>query len=272
MKTTDNRTATIVSWSRCKLSLTQSLEDIKAKYLSAHPFPHLVFENLFDREVLDGLLDELPSMSKDKWVHMELNELVKSNLRSAVDLGDAAFQFTSVLHSAGFLYLLSEMTGIKGLLPDPYLSGAAYHVYPKGGKFDVHADRNTDYATGLTRRIGLLIYLNKGWKSGDGGELELWNKEATQCEKSIEPIFNRTVLFEIGDLNFHGVRPVNSETGFIRKSFAVYFHTVGQGIEAHNSIYAPQLYQPKGSRLKRIAKNWLPPVLVRALTGRGAKY
>jgi len=57
----------------------------------------------------------------------------------------------------------------------------------------------------------------------------------------VEPLFNRTILFEVADQIFHGVRPVKREE-MERNSFAIYFHTVGlpngKTATPHNSIYA----------------------------------
>ncbi len=264
MFTRTNRTEKVLSFVRCDLSIDKSVDELLHEYQHAAPFPHLVLDDLFPYETLNPVLDELPSPSSEKWVHEHTDHLVKSNLRSAADLGDQTFQFASILHSAGFLYFLSEITGVKALLPDPYLTGAGYHVVPEGGKFDVHADRNTDHNSGLERRVVMLIYLNRSWAPEYGGQLELWNQQGTKCEKVIEPLFNRTVIFEIGDKNFHGVRPVIG-AGVARRSFAVYFHTVGKRLVMHNSIYAPTIYQNKGSLLRRIGRETLPPFLSRAL-------
>jgi hypothetical protein len=250
---------------RYKLSPSKSVEELFEDYKKAQPYPHQIFDNLFPSEMLDALLDELPPLASDKWVHERHDRLVKSNLRSAADLEERSYQFASFLHSAAFLYFLREITGVKALLGDPYLTGAGYHVVPQGGKFDVHADRNTDHNSGLERRLAMLIYLNKGWKPEYGGELELWNQEGTKCEKVVEPIFNRTVIFEIGDKNFHGVRPVVGGHGFARRSFACYFHTVGKNLVFHNSIYAPTIYQDKTPLLKRVVREALPPFIFRNL-------
>ena len=262
-----DRTAAVLSSLRCNLFLTKSLEELLDSYRTAHPFPYLVLDDLFPSERLDALLTELPPPSSPKWVNERHNRMIKSNLRSAVDLSDEAFRFASTLHSASFLYFLSEITGIEALLPDPYLSGAGYHVIPPGGKFDVHADRNTDHFSGLERRLAMLIYLNKAWDPQFGGQLELWNQDGSQREKVIEPVFNRTVIFEIGDKNFHAVQPVTERSGRKRISFAVYYHTVGKKIAFHSTLFAPEIYQGKGQRVRGAIREVLPPILFRALKG-----
>jgi hypothetical protein len=259
--TTIDRTPEVLSFLRCKLSLSRSLEDLLDDYKHAHPFPHFVLDNLFPSVILDSILEELPPASSEKWVNHRNQLVIKSNLRSAVDLEEHGYEFVSILHSAAFLYFLTEITGIKGLLPDPYLGGAGYHVVYEGGKFEVHADRNTDYHSGLHRRLAMLVYLNKAWQPEFGGQLELWNQDGTRCEKVIDPIFNRTVIFEIDDHNFHAVRPVASGSGAARKAFAVYFHTADRGIVPHGSVYTPSMFQERDGLIHRAARATLPPLI-----------
>jgi hypothetical protein len=247
--------------------LPKPAENLHVQYLAGRPFPHLILDGLFSEEAMEDLLHEIPSLRDDRWVHHEEKRLTKSNLRSAVDLGEIGYQHLSFLHSAAFLYLLAELTGIWHMVPDPYLSGGGYHVVPTGGRFDVHADRNVDHNTGLTRRLAMITYLNRNWRPEYGGQLELWSKDASRCEVVVEPLFNRTILFEVGDKNFHGVRPVERE-GMERKSFAIYFHTVGlpdgKTASPHNSIYAPTFYR-KRPEIKHILRDCIPPILLRVV-------
>jgi 2OG-Fe(II) oxygenase superfamily len=247
-----------------KITLPASTAELAIKYKDARPFPYLVIDNMFPDAMLDGLIADIPPMTDEKWVHERRERLTKSNLRSAVELGEAGYQFTAFLNSAKFLYLITELTGIWALLPDPYMGGAGYHMVPSGGKFDVHADRNVDQVTGLKRRLAMLVYLNKNWKTEYGGQLELWDTTGSKCEKVVEPIFNRTVIFEVTDVNFHGVRPVVAEDR-VRMSFAAYYHTVPEAhLIPHNSIYSPNFYSRRDPLFKRVVKDVMPPVLYRA--------
>jgi hypothetical protein len=252
-----------------ELQLEERPSFLATVYRTAKPFPHLILHNLFPAERLDGLVREIASLPEEEWVIHDEEHISKANLRSAVDLGENGKRHVSLLHSAEFLYLISEITGIWGLLPDPYLAGSGYHVFSSGGRFDLHADRNFDHNTGLTRRIAMITYLNRDWRNEYGGQLELWATDASHCEQVVEPDFNTTILFEVGEHNFHGVRPVQPPTGVFRRSFATYFHTVGnaEGITAtpHNSIYAPSIYQ-HGHIFRRLALDYvIPPGIVRSL-------
>lgn len=249
-----------------KIHLQDSLENLASKFRSAKPFPHVVIDNMFPDDVLDRLVDEMPPLTQKKWVESHDEHLTKFNLRSAVELGETGYQFAAFMHSAAFLYFLSEVTGVWQLLPDPYLQGSGYHILPRGAKFDIHADRNTAYETGLTRRLSLITYLNKSWKHEYGGQLELWNVDGSRCEAVIEPLFNRTIIFEIADQNFHGVpSPVACPPGGKRNSWVVYYHTASNAKQVlpHTSIYSPSLYQKRGTTLMQLVRDITPPLVVR---------
>jgi hypothetical protein len=252
-----------------KIELPQDLAALKLTYENAKPFKHLVIDNMLPNRMIEELVDEMPALNSGNWVAHDDEHLIKYNMRSVVQLGDHGTQLTAFLHSARFLYFLSELTGIWELLPDPYLQGSGFHLLPKGGKFDVHVDRNTAYETGLIRRLAMIIYLNKDWKTEYGGQLQLWNADATKCEASIEPLFNRTVLFEITDRNYHGINGIYCPTGRSRNSFALYYHTaasnMGKEIAPHTSIYAPGSGNEGKFSLRSIVRDITPPILWRGL-------
>lgn len=96
-------------------------------------------------------------MSGKQWRVVETGSLERMRrMRSGVELGAAGAQLVSLVHSAAFLYLLSEITGIWQLLPDPYLQGAGYADMKRGDFFKVHSGRNIAYDTGLTRRLAMI--------------------------------------------------------------------------------------------------------------------
>lgn len=70
-----------------------------------------------------------------------------------------------------------------------------------GGAFPFHYDNP---GRPNKRKITILVYLNKNWKKGDGGELVL--KPFLEKDVIIEPIFGRMVIFR-SDLLLHRVLP-----------------------------------------------------------------
>ena len=261
----------LASYLRDQVRLPADTEVLGEQYRTAAPFPYLTIDNVFPDDLLQSVFDEASNSQKKDWIYHDTEKLNKIGTKSALGIGDAAFELLSYLHSANFLYLLSEITGIWNLVPDPYLHGAGHSIIPPGGVFDVHADRNFDPLTGLRRRIALIIYLNKGWKHELGGQLELWNEDATQCEVTVEPEFNRTILLEIEDKNYHGIPKVKESGGRSRHSFMVYYNTIGAAADkdhgVHGSIYAPRCYDHE-SRARKVARNVMPPILFNFLRRR----
>lgn len=84
------------------------------------------------------------------------------------------------------------------------LSGYEFHLafYPAGTFYKKHVDRFKDRSN---RMISVIVYLNEGWKKGDGGELKVFTGMG---ERLIEPIANRCVLFKSADLE-HEVLETN---------------------------------------------------------------
>jgi Rps23 Pro-64 3,4-dihydroxylase Tpa1-like proline 4-hydroxylase len=266
---TDEIPAELAAYLSRQLQLPADLATLRTKYQSARPFSHLVIDDLFPARLLDRVRDEVPRLKAEQLLNVENEGREKIvRMRSAMELEAAGNELTALLHSAGFLYLLSEITGIWQLLPDPYLQGGGHALMHRDGYFKVHSDRNVAYETGLTRRLAMIIFLNRDWPGSYGGQLELWNADATRCEASIEPVFNKTVIFEVAYPNFHGVpKPLACPPDRIRQSFLVYYHTAGgpQQASPHSTLFAPGFYRKKNSRFRDVAGQLVPPILARAL-------
>lgn len=84
------------------------------------------------------------------------------------------------------------------------LSGSEFHIakYPAGSYYHRHLDQ---FHERTNRQITVLIYLNQGWKKGDGGELVIYKDDQ---EIVIEPIAKRLLLFK-SDVIEHEVLTTN---------------------------------------------------------------
>jgi hypothetical protein len=264
-------TAEISKLFKDRLQLPRPIPELQDSYRSATPFPHVVLDNLFAPQILDPIIAEMSSLRDEEWKVVETRSRERiRRMRPGTLLGSAAAQLLSLAHSAPFLYLLSEITGVWQLLPDPYLQGAGYAAMKRGDYFKIHSDRNVAYDTGLTRRLVMIVFLNKEWNRSYHGELELWNHEATRCDVAVEPLYNRTILFQVAEPNYHGVpAPLDCPADRSRQSFMVYYHTVGvdgnTAIRPHSSLFAPTVQQEQRSRRFRdIARAVTPPVVTQA--------
>ena len=206
------------------VNIPTNISELSFQYQHAKPFPHLVIDGLFPETLLEPLLEEVQGMGHSQWLQIEQEGLERvSRMRSGVELETGGTRLANIMHSPAFLYLISELTGIWQLIPDPYMQGGGHAVMHRGDYFSIHSDRSVAYETGLTRRLAMIVFLNKSWQSGYGGQLELWNHDGITPEVSIEPLFNRTVIFEVAHPNYHGVpAPLSSPSDRKRQSFLVY--------------------------------------------------
>jgi hypothetical protein len=206
------------------------LESYKG-YGIAAPYPHLVLDGIFNPEALSAVLQEWPELRPD---NSELHDdgtfsKKKFNTTWKTKLGFATNSYLQQLSSPAFLIALQKVTGLSGLLPDPYFFGGGLHATASGGKLAVHIDYNKHPVTKLDRRLNLLVYLNEGWKEENAGWLELWDHKMENCEKRILPVFNRMVLFSTTSQSFHGQpEPIAGPPGLWRKSIALYYFSNGR--------------------------------------------
>ena len=201
-----------------------------AQYRDAQPFPHIVLDGLFDDAALEPVLREFPSPDAMKWNRFD-NPLEKKlgYYHETSTVPKTIRDFLNEMNSFEMLLWLEALTGIDGLIPDPYFGGGGLHQIEPGGFLKVHADFNVHPKLKLDRRLNMLIYLNKDWRDEYGGHLELWDPAGKSCVRRILPLFNRTVVFSTADTSYHGhPHPLTSPAGVTRKSVSLYYYTAGR--------------------------------------------
>jgi hypothetical protein len=83
------------------------------------------------------------------------------------------------------------------------------------------------------------------------GDLELWNKNMTECKVTTIPIFNRCVIFKTEEHTFHGhPNPLTCPKDMSRKSLILYYFTEKEkNIRARPTDYGAR---PRDSIRKKI--------------------
>lgn len=200
-------------------------------------------DNLFDDAELDAVLSDFPTPDAIRWVRFDNPQEKKlgySHESSAIS--DKVRRFLDAMNGFEMLLFLERLTGIDGLIPDPYFGGGGLHQIEPGGFLKVHVDFNVHPKLKLDRRLNMLIYLNKEWREEYGGHLELWDAKLTECRKKILPVFNRTIVFSTTDGSYHGhPHPLTSPPGVTRKSVSLYYYTAGrppqERSEEHDTLF-----------------------------------
>lgn len=228
------------------LELSKQLSN---QYQEAQPFPHIVIDKFLPETILDSVLDEFNKnknwwYDKVKWTEpYQVNKFywpydieTANNMPNDLPTISALVNY---LNSPIILKYLEELTGIDNLIGDELLMGGGLHKITSGGKLAIHKDYNVHPVKKMYRRLNLLIYLNKDWKREWEGNLELWDKDHTKLEVSVEPLFNRAVIFTISEDSLHGHPvPLNTPENVSRNSIALYYFTeVNPSDNEHSVVF-----------------------------------
>jgi Rps23 Pro-64 3,4-dihydroxylase Tpa1-like proline 4-hydroxylase len=208
--------------------LTDIARAHSAQYRGAGPFPHIVLDGLFSAALLDRAIAELPGVEANWTGYDTVNER-KKVCSDTASFGPTAETIAHALNSSRFVQFLQKLTGIEGLIPDPHLHAAGYMKVSPGGFLGLHYDFATQRELLLDRRINVLLYLNRDWQADWGGQLELHSNDPLEApghrEESVEPAFNRLVIFNTPNA-LHGHRkPLTCPQGRARLCLSWYYYT-----------------------------------------------
>lgn len=274
----------------CTLPVTSdlTLDPYEAKALGsllqdtfkrAVPFPHVVLEDFLPPHVLDAAMLGFPHapLVSDRVFEVGYAGQFKRQIMPE-DCGNEARQLFWFFNSRPMLQFLEGVSGIQGLLPDPYFVGGGYHETSKGGLLGVHADFRVHDQLRLERRLNLILYLNPEWKDEWAGHLELWGRDMKECVVRVAPVLNRCVVFQTEADTWHGhPDPLNTPDGVTRRSIALYYYTasaaVYEKVPANSTVYVgrpsdtPEV-RSEANKLRNWERlrDWVPPVLYRKLS------
>ncbi|MGE0408446.1 MAG: 2OG-Fe(II) oxygenase [Amphiplicatus sp.] len=253
-------------------SLAEKGRDLAERYRSNAPFPHIVIDDFITPALLDACLAAFPSAPDPDSASFDRAQERYKTSYNPDHLPARARSFFYSLNSRPFIQFLENMTGIKGLLPDPYFLGGGFHETKEGGHLSVHADFNIHPILKLERRLNLLLYLNKDWRIDYGGALELWDPAMQAKVQEIAPDYNRCVVFSTTATSYHGHPvPVAHPDKAPRRSLALYYYTAR--IDETARAYTTQFRRRPASedavdwRVKgdEIVNDLLPPILNRTV-------
>ncbi len=243
--------------------------ELRARFLGAEPFPHIVLDDLFSPELLQIIWEDFGTIGPDVLTARRSEREVTFRSRPDAELPASAQVYFDAANSARFLKFLTELTGISGLITDPFLQRGGLHESRDGGKFQLHVDFNKHPVTKLDNRLVLLTYLNRNWRDEFGGSLELWAGPKEGCVVRVSPEFGRSIILKHSDVSWHGhPTPIRTPDNRPRRSLAAYYYSNGLDDHAADARYKTQfMADPDGTawgRTKRAVKYVTPPILMDA--------
>ncbi len=213
---------------------SSSLPGLSRDFREAQPYPHVHLREFLDNDVAAAMASEFPGMATEAWTQYKHQNENKFGLTKRSLFPPMLGAVVDELNSPEFVYWLSQVTGIPGLLADESLEGGGLHQSGTGGFLNIHTDfSNHHYHKHWRRQVNLILYLNPSWQEQWGGAIELWDRSVRHCVTKIPPLFNEALIFRTDDISFHGFpNPLRCPEGESRKSLALYYYTAESGPEA----------------------------------------
>ena len=225
-----------------------SSAELYEQFVSAQPFRHISIDDFLDEKFAMSLLATFPAFD-EKLAINENGELGGKAVQQKVTaLGPVWQQLDTLVKSAQFREMISEITGIPRLKFDPDYYGGGTHENLHGQSLNPHVDFNFHPRTNQHRRMNLILYLSPEWEQEWGGSIQLhrdpYKPPAEDDIVTITPVFNRCVIFETNEYSWHGFESINlpeDKRMLSRKSFALYYYTDDRPAEElgaeHSTIY-----------------------------------
>ena len=245
-------------------------------YASAAPFPHIVLDDFLPDALIREVLANFPEGERksDGVFNIGYGGEHKRQILPE-DCNRFSRELFQFFNSRPVLQFLEGLTGIDGLLPDPYFTGGGFHEITRGGRLGVHADFRINEQLHVQRRLNLLIYLNPEWDDKWMGQLELWTRDMKECARRVSPLLNRCVVFNTEADTWHGhPDPLEVPDNVKRRSMALYYYSASHHIYSEtpkrSTMYVARptdsskdKAEARKFRIEEYLKEWMPPVAYR---------
>jgi hypothetical protein len=118
--------------------MRQNAADWGQQYVNNEPFPRIGIDDFLTNALFATSWLNIPVNMMQSGTE-RFSTLVRMRSRSfhliAMKTLPVVIQhFISALNSRAFVTFLEQLTGIDGLIPDPYLTGGGLHMIPRGGR------------------------------------------------------------------------------------------------------------------------------------------
>lgn len=219
---------------------------LNASYVQATPFPHIVIDDFLDADLIATICQHFPVEPTNNEMLYERGYKGQSKRQiSPNECSPLLKTVFNAFNSAPMLQFLEKLTGIEGLIPDPYFAGGGLHETKSGGFLGVHSDFRLNKKLNVERRLNIIVYLNEDWQEAYGGNLELWDVGMKNCLKKILPIYNRCVIFNTDKDSNHGhPEPLTTPEHITRRSVALYYYTA-KAVAADPTERSKTHYKPR---------------------------
>lgn len=204
----------------------KDVTELRANFLGAGPFPHVVLDDFLTQENFAALSQEMAKYyeeNKDKG--KSWNTVVESGKWGSTGLNVPPMikALDDYLKSDGFLQFLSTVTGFNNLKVTTNINGVGFsffHAMKPGAYLGPHTDHTRDLNRGPYHVLNIIIYTGTHWDPNWGGGTTLFDKNLN-LKSDIEYKPNRALIFMHSPESIHGTQRISQAATGLR--FSVYY-------------------------------------------------
>ena len=210
-------------------------------FVGTPPYPMITLDNFLPNDYAKKLQKECESIPDHYWTKFTRRGSYMEECIN-MDVAPVANEFVNQMHSQAGMLWISKVTGIKDLIPDPYLVGGGYSRSYRDCTLKIHTDFNWNDTLKCHRMLSLIVYLNEDWKEEYGGHLQFNDFKNKTAIQRVAPLFNRVVLWRYHKKGFHGFPdPIKCPENYSRNTFRLFFYVSNATYDSadlpHRSLY-----------------------------------
>src|SRR5215471_6848949 len=118
------------------------IDTLTQRFESAVPFPHVVIDNFLLPETADRIHHEVRKTAANVNASNDITQRGKVACTDWDLFEESTVKLMAFFNSASFIRPLEKITGIEGLIGDPWLEGGGIHQTSRGGFLKMHTDFN----------------------------------------------------------------------------------------------------------------------------------
>jgi len=197
--------------------------NLDRQYDAGLPTPNITLDNFLPRESAFALYKESQDIPRKHWTHFTRKNSSMQECNN-LDVMPVARNFIDQMHGYKGIRWLEKLTGVQGIIGDPFLVGAGYGKSYNGGSLKVHTDFNWNEQRQLHRLLSLIIYLTPDWKPEYGGGLEFYDFNNDKKLYTVDTTFNTCHIWNYHAKGFHGYpKPINCPDTMNRVTLRLFY-------------------------------------------------
>lgn len=217
-------------------------QQLNNQFVGTPPYPMIVLDNFLPYDFAKSMQQEVDEIPSQYWTEFTRKN---SYMRECTNMAPCAKanQLAMEIHSQAGMTWLTKLTGIKDLIPDPYLVGAGYSQSFAGDSLKIHTDFNWNDKIRVHRMASLILYLSdEDWQEDWGGHIQFKDFNNKEVVQNVSPLFNRAVIWRHHKRGFHGYPdPMTCPADRSRKTFRIFFYVSNAEYDSsdrpHRSLY-----------------------------------